>query len=374
MHIISGLYVGGAEIALFNLLNKTDKERISSLVVSMGEIGPVGEKLSLSGIPVKSLGMRRGVRAFLGMISLVQLIKKENPDVIQTWMHHADFFGTLAAIIAGNFPVVWNVRCAELKRKDHGAALFWILWLLAKLSRIPKAIIVNSAEGKKAHQKLGYKAKRWEIIPNGIPTNKFVPSAWARENVRKSLGLDPTTPLIGLVARFHPMKDHNNFLEAAAELVKKRPEVHFLMVGKGIDHENLYLVRLIDQYGLGGRVHLLGERDDIATMTAALDIATCSSYSEGFPNVLGEAMSSEVLCVSTKVGDAEELIKGVGEIVPPQDSVAMAQAWSKLLALEQGERQSLGKKARDRVKNKFSLFHTVSRYEKVYREVGQPRA
>jgi len=242
--------------------------------------------------------------------------------------------------------------------------------LSARLSRFPDVITLNSEAGKKAHQSLGYCASRMVMIPNGIDVELFKPDVAARCSVRAELGISDETPLIGLMARFDPMKDHATFLKAAGVLGRRQPGVHFLLAGTHVSAENAELSRCRRENGLDGRVHLMGCREDIARLTAALDIACSSSaFGEGFSNALGEAMACAVPCVTTDVGDAARIVADTGRVVPPRNPEAMAAAWAELIETSPDQRRDLGQRARKRVEENFTVEKTVESYETLYREL-----
>jgi glycosyltransferase involved in cell wall biosynthesis len=207
------------------------------------------------------------------------------------------------------------------------------------------------------------------VIPNGFDTDLFAPSETARVEIRSMLGLARSAVLIGLIGRYHPVKYHAGFLRVAARLGRAHPEVHFVLAGSGVDSHNCSLDSLIEESGLSGRVHLLGERKDIPRITAALDIAASASLSEAFPNVIGEAMSCAVPCVATNVGDTSHAIGDTGRVVSPKDEKAMEKALSELLNMGEASRRRLGLAARRRVIGLFSLPVVADRYRALYERV-----
>jgi glycosyltransferase involved in cell wall biosynthesis len=163
------------------------------------------------------------------------------------------------------------------------------------------------------------------------------------------------------------MKDHTNFLHAAALLLKSYPDVHFVLVGREVHTENKVLKNLIQDLGISQHIHLLGERRDMNRLTAALDIAcSASAYGEGFPNVIGEAMSCGVPCAVTDVGDSGWIVGNTGRVVPPRSPEALAHAWKELIVLGSEGREILGKAARARIIECFSLDSVVHQYESLY--------
>jgi glycosyltransferase involved in cell wall biosynthesis len=165
------------------------------------------------------------------------------------------------------------------------------------------------------------------------------------------------------------MKDHANFLAAAARLVTAHPEAMFLLIGPGADSSNPTLGEMIAVYGLTDRVRVLGPRDDMARVYSALDITTLSSaFGEGCPNVLLEAMACGVPCVATDCGDSAAILGQTGAVVPPRNPDALAAAWERLISLGADKRRSLGSKARDRVTRTYALPAIVGRYDALYGE------
>jgi glycosyltransferase involved in cell wall biosynthesis len=182
------------------------------------------------------------------------------------------------------------------------------------------------------------------------------------------LGLARETVLIGLAARFDPQKDHRNFVQAAALLHPHFPEVHFLFCGEGITWDNQELVGWIAAAGIGNRCHLLGRREDMPRLTAALDLASLSSsYGEGFPNVLGEAMACAVPCVVTNVGDSALIVGNTGLVVPPRSPEQLAAGWRAMLGRGSARLRQAGEQARSRIAAHYSLHSVTKAYEALYK-------
>lgn len=362
-----GLATGGAEMMLWKILSRIDRTAFEPVVIVLGKRGPVADKIEAIRVPVYCLGMtaRSPHKAFWRLIKLLNEIR---PDILQGWMYHGNLAALLSApITSGRKTVMWSVRHSLYSLKYEKPATAAIIWLCARLSRFPAAVIYNSETSSRSHEAIGYLQSRRMVIPNGFDTSVFAPSRTAASNFRKALGLCDDCFLIGLVGRYHPMKDHGNFLDAAGRLILRHPEVHFVLAGDGVDESNAELVRLVDEHGLSGAVHLLGRRDDLPFVTAALDIATSASYSESFANVIGEAMSCAVPCVVTDVGDSASIVGNTGVVVPPRDPEAMARGWEKIIGMDKGGRDRLGQAARQRITENFSLDCITKRYEELFR-------
>ncbi len=367
LHVITGLKTGGAEIMLFKLLSRIDYGMHKARIISLIGGGPMRERMLSIGVVVDSLNMRHGIPSLMALWRLREIMSRCRPDLIQGWMYH----GNLAASIAGWFcpnnpPVVWSVRQSLYDLKHERLLTRWVIRVNAWLSVRADTIIYNSLTSARQHEEFGFDASRTHIIPNGFDTEVFRPDERARSFIRRELGVADDAILIGLIGRYHPMKDHANFLNAATILSKDFPNVLFLLAGHEVVVDNPTLGSMIEELRLGGRVFLLGERNDMAQLHAALDIASCSSWSEGFANVIGEAMSCGVPCVVTDVGDLAWITGDTGRVVVARDSAALAAAWRDLLRLGRDGRQELGMRARQRVIEYFSLRSVVKQYEDLY--------
>jgi glycosyltransferase involved in cell wall biosynthesis len=364
LHLITGLETGGAEGTLDRLVAGMDRARFASVVVSMTDAGSVGRRITAAGIPLETLGMRRGAADPRGLLRLIRVLRRHRPAILQTWLYHADLLG-LAAQRLGYAPqLLWNIRCTE----SVGAGA--VRALLRRSSSMPRAIVVNSLAGRRFHERLGYRPKRWEYLPNGFDTAALRPDPAARQRLRAELGIDDAAIVIGMPARYHPMKDHANFFAAAARLATRQPKLVLLLAGGGVDAANRELMQTIARHAPMPPLRLLGERRDMSAVYPAFDIATLTSaFGEGFPNVLGEAMACGVPCVATDSGDAAELIGPTGEVVPPRDPAALAAAWERLMTAGPEARRALGAAARARIVARYNLAAMVRRYEALYADL-----
>ncbi len=317
-------------------------------------------------VTVETLGMQSALDFSTALFRLCRLLRELRPDVVQGWMYHGDLIGGLAARWTRQGRVVWGVRASNLVA---GTPLTTLIarWLCARLSsRVPDVIICAAESGRRVHVAIGYDAARTCVIANGFDVDDALPSPAHSTTVRAALGLHPDELVVGLVGRFHPIKDIHNFVRAAGILVQRTPGIRFLMVGRGFEPANLELMQWIEQNGVRENMLLVGERSDISRCLAALDVFALSSRAEGFPNVVGEAMAVGVPCVVTDVGDAARLVGDTGRVVAPQDPTALADGIAELLALSHDERVAAGLRARARIRDEFSLARASARYNAVY--------
>ena len=350
---------------LARLVTGIDRERHRSVVVSMTGPGILGPALASAGIELHTLDLRRGVADLRAIMGLTRVLRQVGPDILQTWLYHADLLGSLVQRLAPPCALFWNIRCTETLETDIVRKL--LIWLSTR----PDVVIVNSLAGQLFHEQLGYRPRRWAHIPNGCDTNAFQFDAEARVNLRRELGISDHAVAIGLPARYDPMKDHANFLAAAAKLAVIRPEAVFVLIGSGVDSSNRPLSEMIEAYGVLQHLILLGLRNDMARVYSALDIATLSSAFEGFPNVLIEAMSCGVPCVATDCGNSAAIIGSTGTVVPPGYPEALAEAWNELIAAGSEARRSMGGEARARIVRCFELSAIVGSYDALYSEFAK---
>lgn len=369
VHLITDLNVGGAERQLVELVKHSDRQLFRHVVVSMLDFGPLGAEAATAGVEVRTLGMRPGTPSLGGLISLVKLLRQVRPHILQCWMYHANLLGFLAGKLARVSRIFWGIRCSDLDFSVYSFLMRCVVVVGAWLSPFADRIVFNSEAGQKVHADWGYDLRKSVLIPNGFDLQIFRPNSEAGPSLRRELGLGEDTVLVGLIARFDPMKDHRTLLEAASLVVEQQPNVHFILAGNGVVRQNRELSSLIDKNRLNGNVHLLGVRQDIARLNAALDVACLCSYGEGLSNAVGEAMACGVPCVVTDVGDSAHLVADTGRVVPPRNPEALATAWEELIRMVPDQRRALGQRACKRIAETFAIEKVVGRYENLYREL-----
>ncbi len=368
LHVITGLSNGGAEAVLYRLATSDDEN--VHLVIALMEQDVYGERLISAGIPVYTLNMPRGQVTIKGIIGLYRLVRSLKPDVVQTWMYHADLIGGVVARLAGAEIVVWGIRGPFDKLRTSFQTKITIR-LCAFVSKwVPIAIVSNSEYAAEVHAQVGYSLDRLVKIPNGYPLSQFRPDLTAREALVHELKLKSDVHLIGMVARFDPHKDHENLFKALSTLARRSCQVICLLVGSYIDINNQVLVQLVKRYGIQDNVKLLGMREDIHKIMAALDVHVLSSAAESFPNVLAEAMACSTPCVTTDVGDAALIVGDTGWVVPCFNSAALADAIQEaFVEMKNPVKWNIRKEAvRKRIIENYSLDRMVTSYTALWND------
>ena len=355
LYVITHLWVGGAEATLTRLVTAERKIADEITVVALRPGGPHADRMRAGGVNVVELnfGSLFGVPA--GLYRLARLIARTRPEIVQGWMYHGDLAALVGLALSGRRRATrlgWAIRGSDIDFSRYSLQLRLVVKACALLSRQPDLITANSAAGLKVHLGYGYRPRRAEIIPNGIDTRRFRPDPDLRAAVRRELGIPAEAIVLAHVARVNPMKDHQVFLAAMAEL----PDLQALLIGADTEH-------LPPQ----PNTLRLGRRDDVERLLPAADfVVSSSAFGEGFSNALAEGMACGLPAISTDVGDAAIIVGDTGAIVPPRDPQALASAIRELASEERNTYGERSRRARARIVEQFSLERSVSRWSESY--------
>ncbi len=369
IHVITGLNQGGAEAMLERLVlaGRRINPEIEQRVVSLSTAGIVGRRLQDAGVPVESMNMGITPRSFFGLARLTrQLRPRGGATIVQTWLWHADLVGGLCARAAGNRRLVWNLRNSMPAHAATKLASRAVARLCSVLSWwVPEKILCNSVAAREAHVSLGYARERFVIIPNGFDLGVFARSAAARGELRTHWGVDEHDVLVGMVARVDPLKDHATFIRCAAMIAAGFPHVRFVLVGEGVTSD-ASIRDLIAQAGLVPRFILEERRDDVQRVMSALDVFCLASKSEGFPNVLGEAMACATPAVATDVGDVRDILRDERLVASVGSAESLARCVSFVVGMGESGRHQLGLRQRHEVETRFDIARVWNMYRDLY--------
>ncbi len=377
LHIITSLGDGGAEGVLYRICCNDFKNE--HVVVSLIDEGKYGELLSKNQIRVYTLNMKSAMFSVTSLfklikilIKLIKILREEKPNIVQTWLYHADFFGSIAAKLARVKKIIWNVRHSDLDKNETKKSLLILVKILAKLSYIiPKKIIFCSQKSIKIHEKIGYDKKKSIYIANGYDLKKFKSNPVREKLLKSKYNLSRKVPILGNVARFRPHKDHKSLLEALYFLKKNKVFFKCILVGLEINKKNKKLIGMIKKFKLHNEIILLGSQKDINVIMNVIDIHIMSSKSgEAFPNVVAEAMACGTPCIATDVGDASIIVEKTGWIVQPSNSRELAMTIKKaLIDLKSNNWKNMCFKAKKRIGNEFSIGKMTNRYSQIWKEI-----
>ncbi len=350
--LIRSLEMGGAERQLVTLATGLRARGYDVTVATFYDRGPLKTDLESLGIEVVSLGRRGRWDLLHQLIALTRIYRRERPAVVHTYADLANIFAAVLKIFFPSVRLVWGIRASDLDRLQYGWASRFSFQIERHLASVPDLIIANSNSGRAFCIEQGYPAEKISVIPNGVDVRAFRFDMRGRERLRAEWSIPQGAAVVGLVGRVDPMKDHHTFLKAAAALLSRREDMHFVCVGEGVLSQYVEGVRAqSEQLGLGERLHWIGMRNDMCAVYSALDVLCSSSITEGFSNVIAEAMACSVPCVVTHVGDSASIVGDAGVVVPPRNPEALADGVVNVLSRIQPFRKA----ARARIADQFSL-------------------
>jgi glycosyltransferase involved in cell wall biosynthesis len=367
IHIITGLGDGGAEHILYKICRYDHLNE--HIVISLKRFGKYFKLLNKLDVKVYSLNINIfSIFQFFKLIKILRLLK---PDLVQTWLVHGDFVGSIAAKLAGIQNIVWNVRYSNLERKNTKFTTFVLVKILAKLSHIiPKSVIVVSKSTKFFCINFGYNKKKLCLISNGYDLNILKPLSNQKLYFQKKLKIKKNVPIIGLVARYHPVKDHFNLLQALSIMKSKNINFYCVLVGSNINNSNVKLISEIKRLKLSNFIKLIETNNNIVQVMNGLNIKILCSKREGFPNVVAEAMACGTPCIVTDVGDAALIVGKTGWIIPPNNPIKLAEAINK--AINEMITKNWSKRcnqSRIRIEKKFDISKMIASYNKEWIKV-----
>lgn len=354
VHVITNFAgVGGAEMMLARLIQQTEHD-YQYVIIALMKTSEVYQSALERCQSHYALGWN-GLNTLSTVSKLRALLKNLQPATVQCWMYHANALTSLSVIGLAKKPkVVWGIHHSLASPKDESISTKIALGLSKILSKQPNSIIYCAHSSLEQHQAFGFKNAQQHVIANGVFLDKFQPNAQLHQ---------PT--VIGFAGRYHTAKGYPYLFETMGLL--KDQDIIFKIAGSGASLENPDVKALFEQYQLDAKkVHLLDQISDMPAFYQSIDAFLMTSITEGFPNVLVEAMASGLPCISTDVGDAKYIVQDLGSIVPPRNAQALAEAILSYLHKTEAEKQALKQAARERVEQNFSIATVSRQYMQVW--------
>jgi glycosyltransferase involved in cell wall biosynthesis len=366
LFLLRSLDYGGAERQLVTLARGMNRQRFDISVLTFYSGGDLVGDLHIAGVQVLAVGKsgRWDIKGFL--VRLLELVQQLQPEVVYAFLPVPNILAGMLKLLKPKLQVIYGVRTSgkDLSHYDWTFALsFWLERLLAGKA---DAVVANSFAGRDHYTKQGFRAKKIHVIPNGIDTEQFQPQPQKCGGLFKEWGLGAQNRLVGLPARLDPVKGHRVFIKAIMKIVEHHPEVRFLIIGDGPDSYREELVNQAKSLGVDQYIFWSKARQDMPAVYSSLCVCCSASlFSEGFSNVIGEAMSCGLPCVVTNVGDMPLEVGDTGEVVPAGDADKLAEAIIRVLALDPGERAKLGARARNRILQEYTVKKMVAKTEEL---------
>jgi glycosyltransferase involved in cell wall biosynthesis len=362
VHIIQSLDNGGCENMLLRTLpSLTDFEHVLICLHSEGALASKFKNKSLQVL----CSRYNNFLDIPGFIRLIRILKKENPDLILTYLFHADVTGRilLPLFIRRNVPVI------PFLRTTYNDSRYRIARFFEKHSRfLVNKYFANSEAVKTFYvQQLGISPERIFVIPNGIDTKLYDKSTLDTTIVYKELGLADTAFVITCVANFHLNKGHRYLLEAFIDLAQDYPEIHLLLVGDGPQKDTL--IKQAEESSFAARIHFLGRRDDVKEILALSHLFVFPTFFEGLSNALQEAMASRLPIITTSIPENQILISHEenGLLVPSHSSASLTQAIHRVLTQPEFA-QKIAFNAQETIKSYYSIETTNMLFTKILHE------
>ena len=366
LHIITSLSIGGAETMLLRLIKHKPDLVKSTIVISLTDNGEIGRILESMGVSVISLGMHNWSSIFKALFKLKKIIQNEKPDIIHTWMYHANILGGIAAFLAKNKNIIWSIRRSECTR-DESLSTYIVMRIGAIFSNfLPKVVVCVAESGLKNHQKYGYKPDNMVVIPNGFDLEQLKPDQVIRKEIRKELNIYDHDVVIGCVGRFHESKGYEILIASSMDVIKLHKKVKYLLIGRDLNQRNKILMDWINNTGFSDHFLLAGEKHNVADYMRAMDIFCLSSITEGFPNVVGEAMASALPCVVTSVGDVQKIIGNNAILVEPKNKKLLSNGICEMLNLDDETRIKMGLNGRKKIEKEYPNKLICEKYFNLY--------
>jgi len=373
LRIIARLNIGGPALHCIILNSELDPRRYVSLLVTgiespyEGNMYELAQYKKVEPIVIYALGREIFFKEdFRALIRLIRLINRERPDIVHTHTAKAGTLGRIAAKLTG-VPIVIHTFHGHVFHSYFGFfRTKFFLWLERLLAKFTDVIITVSEQQRE--EIIKYKIAEPEkiiAIPLGLDLKPFINSDTDPNEVRREFSVPEETKLVGIVARLVPIKNHVCFLEAARLVLAHYDNVRFMIVGDGelrstLEHKARDL-------GIEDRVIFMGFQNNLQKIYAGLDIIALSSYNEGLPVALIEAMAAGKPVISTDVGGVVDLILDGdnGLLVPSNDPKSLAEAT--LYLLEHPERRKMmGVAGRKKVYPHFDKKRLVRDIDNLY--------
>jgi len=360
IYLITGLKTGGTEIILYKLLKRLDKEKFEPLVISITPIGEIGEKIKKEGFKVLSLNSKFKFDPLI-IFRLISILKKEKPKILHTFLFHANFLGEIIGKICKVPIIISSIRSEKFGGKLREKLL--------KYTKVFSDIIV-AVSHKVAEEMIRKKIvskDKVKVIYNGVDLKEFsFQNKDARKKIREELGINEKQPLLISVGRLVKAKGYPFLIKAMYQLKEKYSDLILIILGEGEDRKKIE--DQIKNLKLENNVILLGNKNNVADYLSTADVFVLSSLWEGMPNALLEAMACGLPVVATKVSGIPEIIlnEETGLLTEPQNPSDLTKKIDYLLSLPEKKRKEIGEKARNKIKENFSLDKMVRKYENLY--------
>ncbi|WP_435116901.1 glycosyltransferase [Candidatus Pelagibacter bacterium nBUS_49] len=372
LHIINSLKKGGAEGNLYRLCEfqkKKYQNKIELTIITLIKNGYYEKNLISQGIKIFSLGISKKTKIIdliKNIFNLRNIIKKENPDIIQSWMYHSNILTIFAPKMFHN-KIIWNIRHSELNYKISKITTILISRICGLVSNyIPRKIIYCSETSMKFHeQNHSYKKNKSVLIYNGYSKKIYYPSNDLRDIFRKKNKLKKKDIVLGFAGRFAKQKNIEALLIAFSKNIKEHNNLYLYLVGKDVSKNNKKLIEWVSRLKIKNKTFFLNEQKNLLEFYNGIDLLLLPSHSESFPNVIAEAMLCSTPVLSSNAGCANKIIDRYGFIMKKNDHFSISKNIDKCLEVLKNDKKRwkyLKKNSQIKIKRDFSIEKMAKKY------------
>lgn len=357
VHLIQGLETGGLENMVCQLVLRQDPKRFLHEIIGYDSLGPLAKRLEAAGVHCRLVRRNAGVD-WRYLLRLTGELTRIRPHILHLHNPTAFFYGAFAGRLARIPCVFYTEHGRDSASSKHN------IWLHRFLSRLVDRVVAVSDSSRVLLEREGVPSRRIVTIHNGIDTAPFL-ERMNRTVLRARLGFASEQPLVGIVARLDPVKNHVSLLRAMAQIIREYPDACLLVIGDGPLRGALE--RLARELGVAEHIRFLGIREDVPDLLAMLDVAVLCSLGEGLSMTLLEQGAAGVPVVATDTGGNPEVVEHgrTGILVPVGDDGALARAICDLLAAPDSAR-AMGEAGRLRILEEFAIERMATRYASLY--------
>ena len=365
LHIIPSLQVGGAEKMLVNLV--TSSGRFRHIILCLKPRSKNELSIANHRVEIIRPGYHGILSALFFLIVMPLKLRKSPPSVIQGWMYHGSFAAFYLATLLRSSKLIWAIHHFDPRDNTLRPSTRWLIWLLAKLSRYPSAILYCALSASYAHEAIGFNSSKSNVIFNGYDTKRFKPNDQVRRHMRAELCVADHF-VVALIGRFHPVKGHGVLLEAFSRL-EFGANIKVIFAGRGVDKTDGFAKTVKARSQNSDQFLFLGEITNVPAILNAIDLLVLPSYNEALPNIIAESMASGTCCIATSVGDIPQLIGSQDLLVKPGDVRALSKKIDELFYIwsdDEAQWREQCCRLRQRIKTSYSETRMILNYEEIW--------
>lgn len=361
-----GLGSGGAENMLLKLTKEHGKDKnIKQRVLIFSKNEFLLPKFLENNIEVKNLALKSPV---LIVFNLIFELYRFKPDILQCWMYHAEFLGSLSKLFYWRkVKLFWNIRCSELDWAKRSILNKILFKMLTKFSFLPNAIFCNTTRGIENHILAGYKPSNLQLLYNGFSILSQKDVNENKEDFFKRLKIPVNSKNIVMVARLNYVKDHQTLIKSFDILLEDHifKNTNLILIG---DNSNEIIKNQILKSKNIKNIYMLGGIDNVNSITRYCDVGVLTSLHEGFPNVIGEYILADLMVVATNVGEVKTIIAQEEPfLTSKRDSESLAKYFKLALSLSPEEKYLISRVNKEKVIKEFSIEKIASKYLQFYK-------